>query len=799
MEVTLFRDIYETATPFFREPSVLLKRIKDGEDRALVERIRGLEDKNKRNEAKGKLPSICWSGKFGARNAASILKHSGIVCLDFDAVEDIKRLREKVEADPYTFASFLSPSGTGLKVLVKIPPVTADHRAHFEALSEHFAESTFDEKTSDVCRVCYSSFDPDIYVNNDSKQWRKKSAGGFFDAPSTGERTRPLIPVTDTGEIIRNLLVWWDREFGLKEGQRNHNAHVLAMAFNDYGIPKFEAEGVMMPMAHDGFPEKEIAKIIKSAYSKVANHGKESMEDRRTADSIRMAMAQGKPKGEIVKGLSKRMDAKSAAAAVDALVDNEPWHIFWGKRDTGKVYVIHHRYRMWLETCGFRRYYPEDSSFSVLVRVVDNIIDHTSTDKVRDHVLHYLTHEVEDIAVFEHVAASSKYFDEKYLGFLSPIEAHLYQDTDKDGMIYYENCALKVMGDTTEAIQYENMGGYVWRKHIVARKWNATSTAGGDFLRFVELVAGGNAQREKSLRSTLGYLMHGYKTSFGNRAVIINDQEVSDSPNGGSGKGLLCQAVGHVKRSVTLDGKAFSFDKSFVYQTVGSDTQLIVFDDIPNRFDFERLFSVITEGITLERKNKDAVRLPVERSPKIVITTNYTVGGVGGSFDRRRWEVELSGHFSASHTPVDEFGRILFGDWTEEEWAMFDHYMVECLQVFLNYGLVAGDFANIETKKLVKSTSHEFWEWCNDGALPPDVRHYRVDKYDAFTSEFSDYAPRGKYALTKKVFARWLTAWAKFNGWKATDGRDTTGARYTYYEVNTLEQPEQTEELKAPF
>lgn len=788
MEVTLFRDIRETTTPFFRDALDVLKRIKEGEDKSLIDTIRSEKDKDKRNAAKSNLPSICWSGKFGARNAASIHKHSGLVCLDFDDVKDLDRLREKVTKDPYTFASFTSPSGGGLKVLVKIPPVTADHRAHFEALAEYFAEPTFDKSGSDVCRVCYSSFDPDIYVNEKSKQWSKKSAGGFFDASPTGERTRPLIPVTDTGEIIRNLLVWWDRDFGLKDGARNHNVHVLAMAFNDYGIPKFEAEGVLMPMAHEGFPEKEIAQIIRSAYSKVANHGKEAMEDRRTADSIRMALAQGKPKGEIVKGLSKRMDPDAADAAVDALVDNEPWHIFWGKRDTGKVYIIHHRYRMWLESCGFRRYYPEDSSFSVLVRVQDNIIDHTSTDKVRDHVLHYLTHEVEDIAVFEHVAALPKYFDEKYLGFLSPIEAHLHEDTEKDGMIYYQNCALKVAPDGTEAIKYENLGGYVWRKHIVDRAWDSKAKAGGDFARFVELVAGENEQREKSLRSTMGYLMHGYKTSFGNRAVIINDQEVSDTPNGGSGKGLICQAVGHVKRSVTLDGKAFSFDKSFVYQTVGSDTQLIVFDDIPNRFDFERLFSVITEGITLERKNKDAVRLPVQRSPKIAITTNYTVGGVGGSFDRRRWEVELSGHFSAAHTPVDEFGRILFGDWNPNEWAAFDHYMVESLQLFLSHGLVTGDFANINTKKLVKSTSHEFWEWCHDGALPPDIRHYRVDKYEAFTTEFSDYAPKGKYALTKKRFAHWLAAWATFNGWKLIDGKDTSGARYTYFEANTLEE-----------
>jgi len=41
------------------------------------------------------------------------------------------------------------------------------------------------------------------------------------------------------------------------------------------------------------------------------------------------------------------------------------------------------------------------------------------------------------------------------------------------------------------------------------------------------------------------------------------------------------------------------------------------------------LFSVVTEGLTLEKKNKDAIKIPFSKSPKIAITTNYAIKGSG--------------------------------------------------------------------------------------------------------------------------------------------------------------------------
>lgn len=124
------------------------------------------------------------------------------------------------------------------------------------------------------------------------------------------------------------------------------------------------------------------------------------------------------------------------------------------------------------------------------------------------------------------------------------------------------------------------------------------------------------------------------------------------------------------------------------------------------------MFSVITEGLTLEKKNRDAISIPFKKSPKIAITTNYALKGSGNSHSRRKWEIELNQHYNKNYSPLDEFNKLMFGDWDDAEWCVFDNYMVYCLQLHLNEGLIKSNFVNLAVRHLSAETSHEFIEWC---------------------------------------------------------------------------------------
>ena len=262
--------------------------------------------------------------------------------------------------------------------------------------------------------------------------------------------------------------------------------------------------------------------------------------------------------------------------------------------------------------------------------------------------------------------------------------------------------------------------------------------------------------------------------------MIVNDEVISDNPEGGTGKGLFVQGISEIKKNIVINGKEFSFDKSFAYQLVSADTQVLTFDDVRKNFHFENLFSVITEGITLEKKNKDAIKIPYLQSPKVVLTTNYAIKGKGTSFERRKWELELTRYYGNGFTPLDDFKRLLFDDWDKEEWCRFDNYMLDNLKYYLNNGFVKSSFKNLETRRFIAETSHEFFEWVSEpDSNLTNEKLYKGATYERFTEEYPDYNKK----LSRIQFNRWMKSYAIFaTGKEAIENRDHMG-RYLYITI----------------
>ena len=90
--VTIFANIKDTSTPFYRSVRKVLSRVKDGASKNKVNAIRKEKDKNSRNELKRGLPAVCFSGTFTKRLDNALTQHSGLICLDFDDYEKKKGL-----------------------------------------------------------------------------------------------------------------------------------------------------------------------------------------------------------------------------------------------------------------------------------------------------------------------------------------------------------------------------------------------------------------------------------------------------------------------------------------------------------------------------------------------------------------------------------------------------------------------------------------------------------------------------------------------------------------------------------
>jgi hypothetical protein len=556
------------------------------------------------------------------------------------------------------------------------------------------------------------------------------------------------------------------------------------MAFNEFGINKSLASYILNQYATEDFTVSEISMTIDSAYRNTSTFGTKYYEDDERISQIKEKLRRGVSRKEIK---SQLQDSNFESDLIDSVLnkveEENSQQIFWSKNDKGVIKMIHILFKKFLEDSGFYKYCPEGGKSYVFVKVTNNLIDHTSEKEIKDFILMQLL-ELDDISIYNYFADNTRFFKEEFLSLLSTIDIYFIEDTKTSAYLYYKNCAVKITGTEITTIDYLDLGGYVWKDHIINRNFNRCSVSDNfDYRVFIRNICNQDENRIRTMESTIGFLLHGYKNLSFCPAIILNDEVISDNPEGGTGKGLFMNSLNCMKKLVVIDGKSFAFERSFAYQLVSADTQILCFDDVKKHFDFERLFSVVTEGMTLEKKNKDAIKIPFSKSPKIAITTNYAIKGAGNSFARRKWELELHQHYTKTYTPLDEFGKLMFGDWSDDDWCEFDNYMLNNLQNFLVTGLVKSKFVNLKIRQLSAETSHEFIEWCGliddqerEIVLEPGIRLYKNDLYDNFVREYPDYGAHSRMTMSRTRFYKWITSYAVFKfGVSPEEGRDAKG------------------------
>ena len=790
--VTIFKNIRETSVPFYRSVEFVLDRIRNGHNKELVESIRSEKNKSDRNDLKKNLPAVCFSGKFSKRADNSLEEYSSLICLDFDGYETDEQLHEwkdSLSKDKYVMSVFISPSGNGLKALIRVPNEPENHKRYFDALGSYFDTEFFDVTSKNISRVCYESYDPDIYVDNDSVVWELLAEQKYKALDRSTDKVS--LPVTDDNKIVEILVKWWKNKFPMVEGARNNNAFILASALNEYGINKSLAEYLLGQHSGDGFSLSEIKQTIDSAYKNVTAHATKYYEDEATLSKMRVKLN----KGESIKQDLSSMDISDELAfEVSKSLEKDSRVIkFWLKSEKGTISIVHYLYKEFLQSNGLFKYAPHDSQKYTFVRVTNNLINRCTEEDIKDLVLSHLE-KMDDLSIYNHFADRTRYFKEDFLSLLDTADVHFAEDTKSASFIYFKNLAVKVTKDEVFKIDYADLDGYVWFDQVVDRNFDFCDIDDCDFKHFISNISGDDEMRNKSIESTIGFLMSSYKDPGFCPSVILNDEVITDNPEGGTGKGLFVQGLSMMKKVSMIDGKAFSFDSQFAYQTINTDTQLVSFDDVKKGFNFERLFSAITEGLTIEKKNKDAITIPFKFSPKIIITTNYAISGKGNSFERRKWEIELKQVYNKDFTPVDEFGKRFFEQWDGGEWCAFDNYMISNLKYYLSNGLVKAEWNNVKVRHLGQETNHAFIEWIglvgqegSSALIQYDKRIFMDDLFSDFVELNHDF----RNNLSRTTFYKWLKYYGDFcEHLTWSDGRATQG-RWIIYKLKEDDKKEE--------
>ncbi len=252
-KISFYSNIHDTENRDCSISDVMgwIKNLKYGKE---ITEIRNENDKKRRNVLKSMLPAVTISGLFnGRRQKENVVSHSGVIQIDLDEIQgDIEAIRNNISRDEHLLAIFQSPSGRGLKVLIKISTDIINHEKYFKELEKYFLlvyNVKVDKQCKDITRLMYLSSDKDIFINEEAKQYRLGTLN--IEEQLFGEA---LLNIVSKNEFV--------------EGFRNDFIFKLACECNRLGL---DAEICFIfcknYYSRIDFDEKEILTCIKSGYS----------------------------------------------------------------------------------------------------------------------------------------------------------------------------------------------------------------------------------------------------------------------------------------------------------------------------------------------------------------------------------------------------------------------------------------------------------------------------------------------------------------------------------------------------
>lgn len=401
---------------------------------------------------------------------------------------------------------------------------------------------------------------------------------------------------------------------------------------------------------------------------------------------------------------SKHLSIKDAQNVVERLEQKEPITTFWDVEIKGKKCIASiNRYKLQsylTKVGGFKLFFYDPNGVDFrLIREVNGFVRDSSNEEIKKFIKGYLDKESDDLGLEQSPQSimeliykgSSQLFNDGFFEFFDRAEINFLKDDRTTAYFPFKNGVVVITKDGVGLRTYGDLGAVIWESQVIDHNIVVDQEQEAnqiEYFRFLKHICDDDLDRLLYVMSLIGYLLHKYKDPTKPFSVILAEETENEAKGGGTGKGIFVKALSQMVKMVRVDGKNFKIDKNFAFQRVDLDTRILAIEDTRKNVDFEGFYSVITEGITVEKKNKDEFFIAYKDSPKVIFTTNYTLPSFGNHAKRRQKVIEFATHYGLNHTPEDEFGHKLFDDWDLDEWNRFYNLMFECVRGYLLDGVV---------------------------------------------------------------------------------------------------------------
>ena len=290
--ITIFKNFNEVIE--HKTIPEILHEIKTGKYRPGITYLRKSLAENKLEayeKAKKSLPAFTPSGKFvGGRKMEFLEAYSNFIILDIDKLSqtDLQNAKHKANQSEYTYASFISPSGNGLKILVKVNNTKEDHKETFLAIQKHYEtllNHEIDKSGKDITRLCFYSFDDNLYHNEAAKTFvtssevemhlskNNSNQSCHAELVSASQLPTETATATNSEAIYNHCIRFTEKKVQYATGSRNVFVHQLACNLNRKGISLNEALSFIL--TDFGYDEKEVTQTVHSAYGNIHEFGKD--------------------------------------------------------------------------------------------------------------------------------------------------------------------------------------------------------------------------------------------------------------------------------------------------------------------------------------------------------------------------------------------------------------------------------------------------------------------------------------------------------------------------------------------
>lgn len=526
-----------------------------------IAQLRSATTKDEARAIKAGLCAVTFSGTFKERNDNCLSEYSGLICIDFDGIgldpndlSAVNAAKSKAADDPTVVCAFISPSGTGLKVVYRVATDATRHRATFAFLAEHAARTIgheVDASGVNVSRLCFVSSDVDVWVNYEAVPYRHAEADMIEAVARLIRKPRPiewisqelcitvnrvrqlrqeavtlgLVPPEQAARATASRMVadtkpsalalaetWATSDVGpFAEGNRHNWCLRFANICNRLGVQRSESERHLSAITGWGTLDADIQRIYSDTYVGGARYhatcrlkGASQPETRRTS-AAPQPIKQPQQLDASEAGTSDGTNTDNVSSVAAGSFGSAPANAFWWRtaataaNPNGILKIDHAALMQFLNAHGFWRVRTGDALAHLLVRIEANRVSETDPANVKAFVRTWLDaqpqrldeHADRDELMELFVKGDKVYISESKLEWLPICDVPFAKDTRNEGFLFYANTVVSVTAQGIRAVPWDGFGKLVWSSWILDRTFDPNADGeASEFGTFLRCMQG---------------------------------------------------------------------------------------------------------------------------------------------------------------------------------------------------------------------------------------------------------------------------------------------------------------------